>query len=535
MTVAPALGGVAADAADRYRDAGLWQSTVVYELVEAAAAPDPAKEAVCDATRRLSYDELLRQSNALAAFLLDAGVVGGDCVAVQSGNTVELAVAHVACSRAGATFVPLSSAWRRTELAELLAVARAPILLVPATDDHDYLAEVEPLRGSLPELRLIGSFDGRGDIDLPAVLARPSERVALPGDPDLPRYTMTSSGTTNVPKLSLWTDNNLWAFCCAWCEAVELVPGDRMVGLAPAGTGAIGYVYGVLFPLLTGATSILLEHWEPAAALELVAQEHATAITAVPTQLVKMIQEPAAATAALADLRLVTNAGAPMPPEAAAEIEERWSCRIQTVYGATDGGVPLMTRIDDPPEKRRTTVGRVLEHTDFLLAEPDLRPAAAGEPGEILWRGPTKSFGYLNDDARTREMFHDGYYRSGDLGRMDGDGYVRIVGRVKDMILRGGQNISPREIEEAVAGHPAVAEAVAVGVPDPVYGERVCVAVSLRAGASLELPELHTFLTDRRLAAFKRPERLELFDELPKNASGKTSKDDVRRLVLERL
>jgi len=523
-----------AELAERYCAAGAWQARVVHELVAAAAAPDPAKDAVCDATRRLSYAELLQQGNALTAFLLEAGVGDGDCVAVQSGNTVELAVAHVACSRAGATFVPLSSSWRRTELRELLTVSRASVLLVPAADGHDYLAEVEPLRRALPELQLAGSFDGRGDLDLPAVLARDAPPVARPGDPNLPRYTMASSGTTNVPKLSLWTDNNLWAFCRAWCDAVELAPGDRMAGIAPAGTGAIGYVYGVLFPLLVGATSILLEHWEPAAALALVERERATAVTAVPTQLVKMIQEPSAATADLSDLRLVTNAGAPMPPDAAAAIEETWGCRIQTVYGATDGGVPLMTRVDDPPEKRRTTVGRVLPLTDFVLADPELEPVAAGTPGEILWRGPTKSYGYLNDDARTAEVFHDGFYRSGDLGLMDEDGYVRIVGRVKDMILRGGQNISPREIEEVVARHPSVAEAVAVGVPDPVYGERVCVAAVLRPGAALDLAGLGAFLAEQRLAPFKVPERLELFDELPRNASGKTSKDDVRRLVLER-
>lgn len=518
----------------RYVEADLWQGRCVHELVDEHAERTPAKEAMCDQTRRLRYADLVAESTSLARFLLDLGVGRGDCVAVQSGNAVELVVAHLACSRVDATFVPLSDAWRQTELRHLLTVSRAPVILVPPAGERDFLAEAESIRASLPALRFAASFGGDGDADLRTVLARRAEPVAVETDASGPRYVMASSGTTNVPKLSLWSDDNLWAFHRAWAEAVELGPDDRTVGLAPAGTGAIGYVYGVLFPLLAGGTSVLVERWEPAAALELIARERPTVLAAVPTQIVKLLQHPASRTLRPAELRAVTNAGAPMPPEAAAELEERWSCRIQTVYGATDGGVPLMTRLDDPAEKRRTTVGRVLPLTDLLLVDGDLRPVAPGEPGEILWRGPTKSFGYLNDPERTEEMFPDGFYRSGDLGALDADGYLRIVGRAKDLIIRGGQNISPREVEEAVGAHPAVAEAAAVGVPDPVYGERVCVAVALRDGRTLELAELVSFLELRQIATFKLPERLEIFAELPRNASGKTSKDDVRRLVAER-
>src|SRR5947208_207397 len=207
-----------ADVDERYLKAGVWQTRVIYELVEAQAAREPAKDAVCDQTRRLTYEQLLDESNSLASFLLELGIDEGDCVAVQSGNTVELAVAHLACSRVGATFVPLSSAWRRTELRELLRVSEAPVLFVPRADGHDYVAEAQPL------LDRIVRFE-----ELLSILSRPAARIARPGDPDRPRYTMASSGTTNVPKLSLWTDNNLWAFSSAWCDAVALAPEDRMV------------------------------------------------------------------------------------------------------------------------------------------------------------------------------------------------------------------------------------------------------------------------------------------------------------------
>jgi cyclohexanecarboxylate-CoA ligase/acyl-CoA synthetase len=519
------------DPSEQYLRAGLWQRRTIAEIVWGIADEQPEREAVCDQTRRLTYAELVLQSGRLAAFLREAGVRDGEAVAVQSGNRVELAIAHLACSAAGATFVPLSDAWRETEMSHILSVSRAAVALVPPATTFDYLEAVTQVRSELPALRLAASADGLGDFDLPSVLRGPAPVAPAAADPNLPRYVMVSSGSTSLPKLSLWSDNNLWAFGEVWAGAVALNYKDRVVGLAPAGTGAIGYVYGVLFPLLRGATSILLERWSPEAALALIGSERATVLAAVPTQLVKLMQEPGAATIELPALRVVTNAGAPMPPDVAAQLEQTWGCRIQTVYGATDGGVPAMTRIEDPAAVRRSTVGRVLPLSDVRLVDGALNDVPSGE---IIWRGPTKSHGYLNDPARTEEMFTGGYYRSGDLAQRDDDGNYRIVGRAKDMIIRGGQNISPLELEEALGLHPDVAEVAVVGVADSVFGERVCVAASGRPGSSLSLRDLVAFLSERRIAKFKLPERLELFDELPKTATGKTSKEEIRRLLSER-
>jgi non-ribosomal peptide synthetase component E (peptide arylation enzyme) len=524
---------------ERYLRAGAWHDQTVFERVAVLAAEDPEREAVCDQTRRLSYADLLSASERLAAFLIDAGVLPQEVVAFQSGNSVELAVVHLACSRAGATFVPLSDAWRQSEVRHILEVAGAAVAIVPATGwaEYDFLGAVSEIRSDLPALRLLAASDGGGDFSLPAVIsAEPAGQPGFPaGDPDLPRYVMVSSGTTSAPKLSLWSDNNLWCFRAAWSQAVALSYKDRVVGLAPAGTGAIGYVFGVLFPLLTGATSILLERWEPAAALGLMADERASLVAAVPTQLVKLLQEAGSRRLSFPDLRVVTNAGAPLSPDVAAAVEQRWRCRVQTVYGATDGGVPLMTRIDDRSEIRHSTAGRPVPLTDVRLVDARSRPVDPGKAGEIQWRGPTKSYGYLNDPARTAEMFtEDGFYRSGDLAQAASDGSYRIVGRSKDMIIRGGQNIAPAEIEEVLALHPAVSEVAAVGIPDDVYGERVCVAIVPRAGGELDLSAVVEFMAARPIAKFKLPERLELFDELPKTATGKLSKDEIRDRVLAR-
>jgi acyl-CoA synthetase (AMP-forming)/AMP-acid ligase II len=521
----------------RYVDAGLWQDRTIAQIVAAIAAEQPDREAVCDQTRRLSYRQLALESGRLAGFLREAGVRDGDAVAIQSGNRVELAVAHLACSTAGATFVPLSDAWRQTEMTHILAVSRAVVALVPPAADYDYLGAVGSARAELPSIVLAASADGIGDFDLASILRGDGPEPLAPAaaDPNLPRYVMVSSGSTSLPKLSLWSDNNLWTHAGAVARSVALSFEDRVLGLAPAGTGAIGYMYGVLLPLLRGATSILLERWSAPAALELMRVEQPTVLAAVPTQLIKLMQEPGAEWVPCRALRAVTNAGAPMPPEVAARLEELWGCRIQATYGATDGGVPLMTRIDDPAAVRRTTVGRVLPETEVRLVDGRLDDVAPGQAGEIIWRGPTKSHGYLNDPERTDETFWgDGYYRSGDLAQRDADGTYRIVGRAKDMIIRGGQNISPLELEETIGAHPAVVEVAVVGIADEVYGERVCAAVSVKQGNALDLDGLLRFLSGRKIAKFKLPERLELFEELPKTATGKTSKEEIRRLVARR-
>ena len=229
----------------------------------------------------------------------------------------------------------------------------------------------------------------------------------------------------------------------------------------------------------------------------------------------------------------MTNGGAPMAPEVAEHVERTWGCRVQTIYGATDGGVPLMTRIDDPASKRRRTVGRVTPFTEVRLVDEAMADVAPGDAGELLWRGPTKTFGYLGDPQRTAEAFWgDGWYRSGDLGAAD-DGRLP-----PDRRAREGHD-HPRWPEHQPARDRGGDRAAPGGGRGggrrrarSVYGERVCAAVTLRGAATLDLEELVAFLADRRMARFKLPERLEIFDELPKNAAGKISKADVRRLVL---
>jgi acyl-CoA synthetase (AMP-forming)/AMP-acid ligase II len=478
----------------------------------------------------------VRRSHALAEWLLGLGLEPGDAVALQSPNRTALALTHLACDRADLLFVPLSSEWRQREIGHLLKVARARVVIVPQTkSDFDYVAMIDELRSELPDLAHVGTLDGRAagvDFDFNEVSRRASGLVSVVRDPNLPRFVMVTSGTTDLPRLSLWTDNNLWYFMQNFIRSVDLSPDDIAVGFCPANTGATGYVFGVLGPLLAGASSVLLEHWSPQEALALIEAERATTATAVPTQVVKMLQQDNLGDHDFSSLRLFTNAGAAMPPAAAKEMEEVFGCKAHVCYGATDGGVPSMTRTDDPAEKRQGTVGQLLPGNEVKLLDAMGEEVAPGAAGEICWRSPTKSFGYLNDAERDEAAFDaDGFYHSGDLGMFDEEGYLYITGRAKDLIIRGGQNISPQELEIVLADHPAVSEVSVIGVPDAVYGERVCACVVTRPGRSVTLDDLAAFLLGRGVAKFKLPERLAVFDDLPKSAGGKISKVELRSSV----
>ena len=519
--------------------AGFWQPRALYEVVDETARVRPDALAVADQHERISYAELVGRSHALAQFLLGLGLQSGAAVALQTPNRTALAITHLACDRADLLYVPLSNSWRQTELSHLLAVSEAEVVIVPqAHKGVDFVATVTGLRSQLPKLKHLGTLDGKAagaDFDFAEASLPGSATVARQRDPNAARYAMVTSGTTELPRISLWSDNNLWCFMQMFIGAVQLGPEDIAVGLSPANTGAVGYVFPVLGPLLAGASSILLENWSPEAAMTLLERERATTATAVPTQVLKMLQHKKVGDFDYSSLRVFTNAGSALPPHAAQKMETVFGCVNHILYGTTDGGVPTSTTVTDPPEKRQATVGRILAGNELRLVDTCGQVVAPGQSGEIRWRSPTKSYGYLNDSARTEQAFDDeGFYHSGDLGRIDDEGYVSIVGRVKDLIIRGGQNISPQELENLLSRHPAVAEVSVIGVPDPVYGERVCACVVLRSGQFISLEDMVDFLRREKVATFKLPERLEVFEDMPKSAGGKIRKVELRATVEQR-
>ncbi len=530
--------------ARRYRQSGAWADETIYERFERIAMKHPGKVAVIEATGKRTYGDLLDEVRALSRGFRAAGVSAGQVVSVQLPNCATQAITHLALNRIGALAMPVHDSWHEAELPHLLTTSQAVMAIIPGTyRDLDYAALYASLRPQLPDLRTVYALNGAGPnaLDYASLLGTThgeAEIAATRIDPDLPGALMLSSGTTSLPKISMFSSNNLHALLAPFWRRIQLSESDIGAALAPAGTGAIGYVYPLLSPLLNGATTAILERWsEPQAGVDLIREHRCTYATAVPAQLVQMLPLILAAPQSdFAAFRCFTNAGAPLAPEVGRQIEEHMDCRIFVIYGATDGGVAASSDIGDPLEKRLGSVGRAQEECEIRLIDESGRPVETGQTGEIQWRSADKSYGYLNDPEATAMTFNrERFYRTGDLGAMDAEGYLRIVGRVKDMIIRGGRNISPRLIEEMVMRHPGVAEVAVAAFPDKVLGERACAFVVLRPGTQMLLATLLEFLRGEHMSVWQMPERLEIMAELPKSAGGKIMKNKLREFVAAKI
>jgi non-ribosomal peptide synthetase component E (peptide arylation enzyme) len=528
-----------------YRARGWWKDTTLFERFHAAAIRQPGKTALIMGAHELTYADAARLVDNIAGNLFALGIQRGEVVAVQLPNSIELPLIHLALNRIGALLMPMHDSFRELELTQLLALAGASAAVIPHIwQRHDYPSMYAAIRAELPSLRHVFSIGGGGphstafETLLEPSTVDPRHLADRRPDPDDIAHIMLSSGTTALPKISVFTNNNLLSMMESFVDMTHLTAEDVAAALAPMGTGATGYVYPVLPPLLCGGTAVILERWsDPEAAVELIVANQCTCATAIPTQMILLTPSLAKRSAEdFARFRCFNNAGAPLPEDVAAEIERLMGCRIQTVYGSTDGGVCCMTSIDDPAQKRRQTVGRVLPGRRCELRDPQGMPVAAGEVGEICWQSPDKSFGYLNDLEASKKVFDEqGFYHSGDLGSMDSEGYVRIVGRLKDMILRGGRNISPRLIEDHLVAHPAVREVAVAAMPHAALGEQACAFVTLAHGQRLDFESMIAFLRERNISVWQLPERLEVMDELPRSVGGKIAKNKLTEWITAKI
>lgn len=532
--------------ARQYRAAGLWQDVTLSERFLAQADRFADKLAIVVDGRRATYRQLQRDVLSVANGLLAEGLEPGDVIAGQLPNSYEIPVLHLACNMVGMLYMPLHDSWRALEVGHLLAQAKVKVVISRHLyRDFDYVQMIRDLRPDLPDLKthfVIGESAGDGIKPFEMLIAAEplgtKQIASLRPDPDYPAALMLSGGTTAISKISRYSSNDLQAMLNAARDGARFVETDVAAALAPAGTGATGYVYPVLMPLLNGGTSVMLPHWSnPEDAADLMVRENCTYATAIPAQLIKLL--PTFRSRPRDDfhnLRVITNAGAPLPYDAAREVEELTGAVIQSIYGATDAGTPTLTTADDPREKRLGTVGRIVPGCECEIRDSDGNALPAGTVGEVTWRGADKSWGYLGADDQTRSVFtQDHFYKSGDLGQFDEDGYLKIVGRIKDMILRGGRNVSPLLIEEALIKHADVQDVAVAAMPDPVLGERACAFVIARPGAGLELAGLLDFLRGEGLATWQLPERLEIMQEFPRSAGGKTLKRELTALVTEKL
>jgi len=537
---------------EEFRRRGFWKGKLLVDYFDERCSENPDKTALIDSRGSLTYGEVYARTRCLAMSFARLGIGAGDVVAVQAPNWSELIISHLALDRIGTIFLPLHDGFRHQEMHHILSKSHAKALIFPASyHGFEHRELVDKLRSELPELRhvvVMRSEAREGELAFETLATEEcfeeqkgkSLLADRRPDPSEPLQVMVSSGTTSLPQCSVFCDNaqafkirdHFGSYAC------HLGPDDIAAAIAPAGTGATGYSYAMLAPLLHGGTSVLLERWSgnaSAEALDLITKYRCTYAVVIPTQLVKLVNTPGIDDYDFSSLRFITNAGAKLAPSVAEAAERLFGCVVQTIYGATDAGVPTMTTIDDPANKRRT-VGRVLEGQDLMIVDDKGHPVGEEIPGEIWWRGANAGFGYLNSPEATKAIWDDdGWYHSGDIGVMDGDGYLSIVGRKKDMIIRGGRNISPGKIEEILLLHSKVMDVAVIPVLQEELGEIACAVVIPNPKMDKPtLAELNEFLLAEEYAVWLQPERLELVDDFPRNVGGKVDKSKLAVAVKAR-
>ncbi|EIT70762.1 MULTISPECIES: AMP-binding protein [Hydrocarboniphaga] len=530
-----------AERAARYRQAGWWSTQPVPRLLTRHALSAPGNIALTDGRGSMRYDELERVVQGLACALWALGLRPGDVLAIQLPNQREFAWFQQAAARIGVAYLPLTPNLRAGDLHYQLETANAAALVIPSEHrGFDHVAMAAELRERLPKLREIFVVGERVPAWARAVDALVEQAWeqrhgavvdALRVDADALRAILFTSGTESNPKGVLHSWNTLSYPLRLHRHYFGLGYDDAIYTPSPVGHGT-GAIFGVELALFVGARIVFEEQWNAQTALQSIAREKCTMMWGATTFYTDLVAAAQASALKPARFRYAFSAGAPIPRDLVLRVRECLGARLVAAFGQSEGQNITINRADDGIERITSSDGRFNPGIDYRIVDAEGRALPTGEPGEIVYRGPNVCLGYL-DAGHTAAAFDDeGYIRSGDLGIVDADGYLRIVGRRKEIIIRGGENISPREIEDLLYRAPGVAEVAVIGLPDERLGQRACAVVVPAAGAAPTLAKLIDFLRDRQVAKFKYPERLELVSELPRTASGKVRKEVLRKRIL---
>jgi acyl-CoA synthetase (AMP-forming)/AMP-acid ligase II len=526
--------------AARWRGAALWGDDTLATVLARRVRETPDREALTDGTRRLSYRELADGIDRMAARLRALGIGQGDVVTIQLPNWIEFAFVFFALERLGAVAVTVSVDFRSRELEYIMRFSGSKMFVCCAQfRDFDHAAMAQELKPRLPALAcicVVRGTPGMGMVNLDDVACAhgpPAEFTPVAMDADTVMRMAFTSGTTGNPKGVMHSHNTTLAAGRILNGDLALGPDDVMLIWLPLGLNW-GYLT-LVQSILAGAKAVLLDRFRPAAALDLIERERVTYIPTAPASLTSILQEPDLAEWDLSSLRIVVSGGASAPVETIRAWRRAAPGVLLELLGMLETGYQAYTRPTDDPERVAGSVGSPASHMGLKLVDLDGREVARGAEGDICCDGPSVHLGYHNNPTANAEAFlPDGWFRSGDLGVIDGDGNLRIVGRLKEMINRGGKKFFPREIEEILYAHPQVLYAVIVGIPDARLGERNCLCLVPRPGETPTLESLVGFLGDS-VATYKLPERLELFTQFPFTPTGKIQRHALVREVVARI
>jgi len=523
----------------RFKESGWWNNSTLLDAFDAAVAARPnATAVVAPDGSRLTYAELDVHSRRAAGCMAALGLREGDVVSVQLPNWSEAAVVHLAISRVGAVTNPLLPMYRENELSYILRFARTKMAVIPGTyRGFEHPAMFAGLRSALPDLQQVFVVKGQPLAGMRAYtdLVADDGASAVVGDgsrdgDDISALCFTS-GTESNPKGVMHSHNTMMYATRTMAELFGLTHGDVIWTPSPVGHGT-GFLWGMRLSLTIGGKLVLQDAWDPEEALRIIERERCSFVLSA-TPFVKMLTEaPSAGVRDTASLRIFGCAGAPIPRHLGPLARQKLGCELVGMWGMTECFVGSSSAPGDSEEQMWATDGRAMPGAELaIFDETRTRMLPPGETGELATRGPHVALGYFNDPERTANTFSkEGWLFTNDLGTLDGQGFLRIAGRQKDIINRGGLKVSAREVEDHLLQHPLVRDAAVVAVPDDRLGEKACAFIVARSTTVPELPDLIRFLEDRGLAKYKLPEYLEILPSLPMTASGKVQKFVLREV-----
>jgi acyl-CoA synthetase (AMP-forming)/AMP-acid ligase II len=526
----------------RFEAAGYWTKETTNEALENLARDRPDDLAIDDGRVRLTWAEMRQRVRRLAAHFVSLGLTSDDAIAIQLPNWSEFAIAVNAAIMAGVPFCQVHSDFRSREIEFVLSFTKAAVFICPVTfRKFDYLAMVAEIRPRLPSLRYLMAvasnvpgdvFDVRAFLDGQSKLAVPEATLEArrPKGNDLARVAFTS-GTTGDPKAVLNLHNTTNCAIRFINRDHRLGPEDVILLMLPVGLN--WGLFNMLQAVMSGASLIMLEQFSPAAVLELIEKHRISYLCCAPAHVVSLLASPDLAKRDVSSLRVAVTGGASCPIEVIREFRRRMPGTLLELYGMLEAGLQSCTLIDDDPDSVVGTVGKPIKEVESIVVNDNGDIAKPSEIGEILSRGPSVTIGYYNNsEANARAFTSDGWFHTGDLGTFDSRGYLRIVGRKKEMLIRGGANIYPREIEEVLYQHPKIRDAAVIGVPDPRLGEKTCACVVPKDGETITFDEIIEFLRPK-IATYKLPEVFKVFSDLPRTPTGKIQKGPLLALVLQ--
>lgn len=525
-----------------YRQQGLWGDASLADYWQQTARAMPDKIAVVDNHgASYTYSALDHAASCLANWMLAKGIESGDHIAFQLPGWCEFTVIYLACLKIGAVSVPLLPSWREAELVWVLNKCQAKMFFAPTLFKQTRPVDlILPLQNQLPQLQQIVGVDklapATSSLSLSQIIAdNTSLTTAITTHGDELAAVLFTSGTEGLPKSVMLTHNNILASERAYCARLNLTWQDVFMMPAPLGH-ATGFLHGVTAPFLIGARSVLLDIFTPDACLALLEQQRCTCMLGATPFVYDLLNVLEKQPADLSALRFFLCGGTTIPKKVARECQQR-GIKLLSVYGSTESSPHAVVNLDDPLSRFMHTDGYAAAGVEIKVVDDARKTLPPGCEGEEASRGPNVFMGYFDEPELTaRALDEEGWYYSGDLCRMDEAGYIKITGRKKDIIVRGGENISSREVEDILLQHPKIHDACVVAMSDERLGERSCAYVVLKAPHhSLSLEEVVAFFSRKRVAKYKYPEHIVVIEKLPRTTSGKIQKFLLRKDIMRRL